>query len=29
MAFVVLLGGQVAQVYELRRRQAQQRWLIT
>ena len=29
MAFVFLVGGQIAQVYELRRRQAQQRWLIT
>jgi membrane protein len=28
MAFVFLLGGQIAQVYELRRRQAQQRLLL-
>lgn len=28
MAFVFLIGGQVAQVYELRRRQAQQRLLL-
>ena len=28
MACVFLIGGQIAQVYELRRRQAQQRWLL-
>ncbi len=28
MAFVFLIGGQIAQVYELRRRQAQQRLLL-
>jgi membrane protein len=29
MAFVFLIGGQIAQVYDLRRRQAQQRWLLS
>ena len=28
MAFVFLIGGQIAQVYDLRRRQSQQRWLL-
>jgi membrane protein len=28
MAFVFLIGGQIAQVYDLRRRQSEQRWLL-
>jgi membrane protein len=28
MMFVFLIGGQIAQVYDLRRRQSQQRWLL-